>query len=164
MSKVGYRQGDVVLIQQERDVVRTSYLKGQKPDKLGRLVLAEGEVTGHAHVMNPKVAELLNDDRLPSGHSLLVVQEATVQRGDFIEGKVLETMPGGTIRFQQTDRTIIRFHPDDITIQKGGVKVHRAYAPLSHDEHDTIPVSPGTYRVIQQQTAITPQRRISVAD
>jgi hypothetical protein len=155
------RQGDVILV--HTDIDPEAYLNkwhGQynfaavavKPIK-GRVVLAEGEVTGHAHVMEPKGVAFLKPPNMPQGHSVLVVAETTVQRGDFIEGEVLGTMPGGTVRFRQTDGTVIRFNPADIEIMKAGVKVKIAYSPLKHDEHDAIPVGRGVYTVIQHQTA-----------
>lgn len=160
--QVSYRQGDITLVHIADNFVAPDNTPQKKPNKKGQMVLAEGEVTGHAHVMDKDVAKLFSPTSYPSTQQLLVVTEATVNRGDFIEGKVLETMPGGTVRFKGTDGVVIRFHPSDIEIQPNGVKVNRAYAPLTHDEHDAIPVSPGTYKVIQQSTMQT--HRMTVAD
>lgn len=131
------------------------------PDARGRLVLAEGEVTGHAHVMEPKGVEMFVD---PRGETLLVVTETTVKRGALIEGKVIETLPDGTLRFRMTDGIVMRFAPGDITIGKQGVKVNRAYTPLTHDEHDAIPVSIGVYDVVIQHTADVRNVRRQVSD
>lgn len=46
-----YRQGDVILIQVD-DIPATA--RELKRDKLGRIVLAYGEVTGHAHALRDK--------------------------------------------------------------------------------------------------------------
>lgn len=161
---VAYRQGDVTLVQ----IVNTTWPSSRvekKPTKKG-VVLAEGEVTGHAHVMDRDVAKLFEAPGvLPEGHSLLVVTETTVRQGDFIEGKVLETMKDGTIRFKLTDGVVMRFLPDDIEVKGDkGVIVKRAYSPLVHDEHDGIPVGKGTYRVIQHQTVTAQRRRAVVLD
>jgi hypothetical protein len=153
------RQGDVILMH----LTDNPFITGPKylvdPVK-GRIVLAEGEVTGHAHVLEPKGVQFYKPPGMPQGHSLLIVSETQVERGSFLEGKVIGTMPGGTVRFQQTDGTVIRFQPADITEMKGGVKVNIAYSPLKHDEHDAIPVGRGAYTVIQHQTAEARGRRL----
>ncbi|MFJ8431021.1 hypothetical protein ACIQ9P_06935 [Kitasatospora sp. NPDC094019] len=48
-----FRQGDVLLVPVEEGVVpsRVASLAGQPRDARGRLVLALGEVTGHAHAV-----------------------------------------------------------------------------------------------------------------
>lgn len=54
-----YRQGDVLLIPVD------TIPEGAKPvarDTRGRLVLAEGEVTGHAHAILDETAELVTAD------------------------------------------------------------------------------------------------------
>ncbi len=159
------RQGDVVLIPIGNDPVEifnTTDKRHQiQPDKLGRIVLAEGEVTGHAHVLENKGVALFKLPNSEAGHSLLVVMETTVKRGDLIEGKVIGELPGGTIRFQQQDGTILRFLKGDIEITKQGAKVKRAYTPLKHDEHDAIPVGRGVYTVAQHQTAVVERQRVA---
>lgn len=163
--KVAYRQGDVTLIKIPRADGQNSTDFQKKPNKKGQTVLAEGEVTGHAHVMDKDVTKLFTGDGLPTGHSILVVTETTVAEGSFIEGKVIETMKDGTIRFKQSDGVIMRFLPTDITVKGDtGVIVNRAYSPLTHDEHDGIPVGKGTYRVIQHQTVTATRRRAIVND
>lgn len=162
------RQGDVTLVHSDLspEQMLKKYEKHQvKPDRRNRIVLAEGEVTGHAHVLENKGVSFFKPPHLPEGHALLVVTETTVERGSLIEGKVLSTMPGGTIRFQQTDGTIIRFAPDDVQIKEGvGVCVNRAHSLLRHDEHDAIPVSKGVFTVIQHQTADMQARRRVIGD
>ncbi|MFJ4093945.1 MULTISPECIES: hypothetical protein [Streptomycetaceae] len=48
-----FRQGDVLLVPVEKEAVpaRVASLAGQPRDARGRLVLALGEVTGHAHAV-----------------------------------------------------------------------------------------------------------------
>ncbi|MFD9422941.1 MULTISPECIES: hypothetical protein [unclassified Streptomyces] len=48
-----YRQGDVLIVAVEESAVPTHFLKatGELRDGRGRLVLALGEVTGHAHAV-----------------------------------------------------------------------------------------------------------------
>jgi hypothetical protein len=53
-----YRQGDVLLIAVD-DIDNTA---PQKRDPEGRIVLAYGEVTGHAHAIHDKAATLYGTD------------------------------------------------------------------------------------------------------
>ena len=167
------RQGDVVLIHSLRSIdslLSKAKIKPEKRDSRGRLVLAEGEVTGHAHVIDAPKGAFLYRERGKNQFGateelLLVVQETQVQRGQLIEGQVIQTMPAGSIRFRQSDGTVLRFKPSDITIREGvGVVVNRAYTPVKHDEHDAIPLSKGVYNVRQQETMVSPTRRMRVAD
>ena len=94
-----YRQGDVLLVEQ-------SLPKSWLPVRLskvardeGRLVLAYGEVTGHAHVI------------------------------DAPEGEAEQLSTADNQRF-------LRLMSD---------------APLVHEEHDTLSIPKGTYRVVQQE-------------
>lgn len=162
MSEKGvqYRQGDVQIVAINDLPASTTEI----PARDGQSILAAGEATGHNHVMDKKVADLFTFQGAPQGHTVLVVKEATVKRGDLIEGKVIETMGDGTLRFRGEDGVVIRFHPDDVEVVKQGVKVNRAYSPVIHPEHDAIPLSEGKYRVIQHQTQVTAQRRQRVAD
>lgn len=92
-----YRQGDVLLVPCE------GFPPAAKPQQSldGRVVLAEGERTGHAHTMPSDRVVLFREDG--AGH-------------------------GGYLR----------------------VEGARPVA-LSHEEHATIDVAPGTYRVVQQR-------------
>ena len=67
MSKYHVRQGDVLLVK----------IGDEKPTgkakAYGRVVLAEGEVTGHAHVVEGAVAEFVSTD----GNRLLWVEAPT---------------------------------------------------------------------------------------
>lgn len=95
-----YRQGDVLLIEQR---IPRSWLPVRRPAKVerdsGRLVLAYGEVTGHAHVIDAPESE--------------AVQLSTADNQRFL-----------------------RLMSD---------------APLVHEEHDTLRIPKGTYRVVQQE-------------
>jgi len=52
-----YRQGDVLLIRVDQLPSTTIPV----PREGGRIILAEGELTGHAHVVEAATAELLED-------------------------------------------------------------------------------------------------------
>lgn len=85
-----YRQGDVLI-----EAVK-SVPAGAKTLSGARMVLAEGEATGHAHTIDSRYGEMYERD----GILYLNVTEA---------------------------------------------------APLEHQEHATITIAPGTYRVIRQR-------------
>jgi len=94
-----YRQGDVLLIEQPLPRSWLPARLSRVARDAGRLVLAYGEVTGHAHVIDAPEAE-------------------AVQLSDQDNGRFLKLMSD---------------------------------APLVHEEHDTIKVPKGTYRVVQQE-------------
>ncbi len=90
-----YRQGDVLLVR----VADLPNEAGQPRDSKGRLVLAEGEATGHAHA---------------------ILHEGARLHGSELEDRFLEVLA------------------------EGGVD-------LVHEEHATIRVPQGVYRVIRQR-------------
>lgn len=105
------RQGDVLLIRLEQAPEAFVAEVGRRLDRVardrGRLVLAEGEATGHAHVIESDEAELLRED------------EQLLDPGQAVELYLL---------------------------------VHGAEpVPLVHEEHASLPVPPGVYRVVRQR-------------
>ena len=90
-----YRQGDVLLI----EVDHNERAGPQEPDPHDRIVLAEGEATGHAHAIKDRQANLYGED---IGHRFLEV------------------------------------------LAEGGVD-------LVHEEHATIHLPYGGYRVVRQR-------------
>jgi hypothetical protein len=118
LSKKQYRQGDVLLVPIE-DVPR-----GMRsvPLEHGRLVLAHGEVTGHAHAISAGRAELIGrtEDR-----EKLVTAEQAVELYLLVHG--------------------------DEPVQ------------LVHEEHATIDVDPGRYRIVRQRE-YAPEANRLVAD
>jgi hypothetical protein len=55
-----YRQGDVLLVPVAPEEIPTGAMPAPR-DRGGRMVLARGEATGHAHVINGPDTELLAD-------------------------------------------------------------------------------------------------------
>lgn len=101
-----YRQGDVLLI--ETHLSRMQKLRAMMrpvPRDEGRIVLAYGEVTGHAHAIEApeKVATLTEAE---NARFLLLVKDVD----------------------------------------------------LVHEEHDTVTLPAGDYKVVQQETFIAPER------
>lgn len=94
-----YRQGDVLLVEQS---IPRSWLPvrlSKVARDTGRLVLAYGEVTGHAHVIDAPESE-------------------------------------ATLLSDKDNARFLKLVAD---------------APLVHEEHDTISIPAGTYRVVQQE-------------
>jgi len=111
------RQGDVLLVRLEQTpeefLERSQRRIDPVPRESGRLVLAEGEATGHAHVIESDDAELFLEDQ----HLL-----------DPGEAAELYLLVQGT-----------------------------EAAPLVHEEHATLDVPPGVYRVVRQREYRDPQ-------
>lgn len=103
-----YRQGDVLIV----SVSELPSDLDQLARENGRVVLAHGEATGHAHAIKDKRAALFRDPKLAA---------------------VFMRVSGG-----------------------GPVA-------LKHDEHDTIAIPPGNYRVIRQRE-YSPEEIRNVAD
>lgn len=103
-----YRQGDVLITKITRadlpDITRVVEREN------GRLILAHGEATGHAHAVKDGKAELLE-------------------------------RPGDT----EEDARYL-------TVGRGG-------ATVVHDEHDTIELPTGTYRIDRQREHVPPPPR-----
>lgn len=117
MERVQYRQGDVLLIPVDEVPAKMAPVAREN----GRVILAHGEATGHAHAIVDERAELVG----------LAVDEELVTA-------------------DQAAELYLMVHGD------GPVD-------LVHDEHDTIPVEAGAYRVIRQREYAPEQNRL-VAD
>ena len=107
-KKRQYRQGDVLIIPTRTILTNTRPV----PRDRGRIVLAYGEITGHAHAITSKDARLLEGDQL-------------------------------NVRFLEV-------------LAEGGVA-------LRHEEHDTVTIPRGTYRVVRQRE-YAPEAIRNVAD
>lgn len=108
MSQPIYRQGDVLLV---KTTAELSGFRQQTRDARSRIVLAEGEATGHAHVITHRGAELYEGQ---------------------LEARFLKVLADGGIE-------------------------------LVHEEHATITIPPGTYRVVRQREYL-PEGERWVAD
>ena len=106
--KTHYRQGDVLI---ERIPSLPANAKKMAREN-GRVILAHGEVTGHAHAITDKHADLYS------------------------------AVDSGDVTF---------------------LEITEAVAALEHDEHATITLEPGTYRVTRQRE-YSPEAIRNVAD
>jgi len=104
-----YRQGDV-LIERVASLPNGNLTKLDREN--GRVILAHGEVTGHAHALAHEYCDLYASDK-EVGVTFLEIRDAV--------------------------------------------------AALKHDEHSTIPLEPGVYRVTQQRE-YSPEENRKVAD
>jgi hypothetical protein len=102
-----YRQGDVLIIPVKIVPKKLEAI----PRENGRIVLAHGEVTGHAHAIKAEGAALFRDSKLMA---------------------IFMTVSGDGVA-------------------------------LEHEEHDTIAIPGGSYRVIRQRE-YSPQEIRNVAD
>lgn len=138
-------QGDVILFRIPDDIALDT--SDEISPRNGRLILAEGEVTGHHHAIwlrNPPV--MLRDDGAGSGASLadteaMVVKATGKKTGTaklYRDAKAVSTLVKR--KELEHDRSAIGF----LVVEGGPVT-------LKHDEHDAIRILPGRYYVGGQQ-------------
>jgi len=125
------RQGDVLLV--ELDELPPQLEPVPRED--GRLVLAHGEATGHAHVIKGEAQLLADLDEIPPRRRLAA---GARREGRAARRRSRGEMAGRFLRVQAESR-------------------------LLHEEHATLAVPPGNYRVVRQRE-YTPNRPRFVAD
>lgn len=133
-ASLHYRQGDVAI---ERI--------GSLPAKLnkvarenGRVILAHGEVTGHAHSFAEDVAQKYTDEK---GAEFFTVGGTPIQA----------TLPvlrrwKKQVMVHHPELGIIEFHQGDVEIIGDQVTVDGEFGLLKHDEHHAHGVPAGFYR------------------
>jgi hypothetical protein len=100
-----YRQGDVLLIRVDA-VPKTTGRRNR--DARGRLVLAQGEATGHAHAIESALAELFEDR---DGTLYLRVGAAAAEPARLVhEEHAAITLPAGSYRVVRQ----VEYHPADL--------------------------------------------------
>jgi len=131
-----YRQGDVLIIKLPDDVqVKRERAKRVPTDPDRGVVLAYGEVTGHAHALDPSVCTLF-------------MAEPSVLTGETVN-EMIGKLGGG--RFQQGLPETDRF-----------LEVKKPTA-LRHEEHAPVDLPEGVY-VIRRQREYDPEFERMVAD
>lgn len=108
-----YRQGDVLV---ER--VAVTHIETPEPREKGRVILAHGEVTGHAHAIAAPRAKKTKFETVDAQGAPLMVSQ---------------------------------------------LEIEQAVALLEHEEHSTIALEPGSYRVTRQRE-YSPREIRNVAD
>jgi len=137
-------QGDVILMRIPDDVaVDTS---DEITPKGGRLILAEGEVTGHHHAIWLRGVTMLRDDGAGSGATFADTNEMVSKA---------TSKPVGVARLYRDDvaasALVSRGELEHDRSAIGFLIVDNAPVTLEHDEHDAIRIPPGRYFVGGQE-------------
>lgn len=146
-------QGDVLMFQLPKGFApaRTDAIQ-PRDDKL---ILAEGEVTGHHHAIwfNPP---MFRDDGLARALAPNL-QDDVALRGDSHSAAVAQTPPAapeGMAALYRDDELVRRLVKDDLLRDASlcvGFLVVEAPVLLRHQEHDAIRIPPGFYYVGRQR-------------
>jgi hypothetical protein len=152
------RQGDVFL--SPVVAIPKSAKKTKRDD--GRVVLAYGEVTGHAHAIHGKGATLLE---CPEGRFLNVHDDARstlTPVGEVTNDKFVQIMDasGITLRFDREDDRL----GDILAALKERTSVTVPGEILRHEEHDAVIPRPGNYVIPMQREYVAPEIVRQVAD
>jgi hypothetical protein len=149
MSKL-YRQGDVLI----REVTEIPNNLNTVPRDAGRVVLAYGEVTGHAHAITDPAVSMCAADIQDLTRAFLEI-EASVE---LVEA--WECEKDGQIAF------MAGYQPQEV-IEKAGYTVKGRQtipgAVVAHEEHLHMVVPPGSYEV-RRQREYQPAAPVWVAD
>lgn len=128
-----YRQGDVLI---ERIDKIPSGLKKQKPEN-GRIILAHGEVTGHAHAFSPEQCEkFIDTEGREYFHLTGIPIRGRFPVVRFEKNQIAVDMPQG--------RTV--FSRGDVSVEGTKIKVVGDFAILTHDEHTYEAIPAGFYK------------------
>jgi hypothetical protein len=141
------RQGDILLVPVEK--VPEGLV--DVPRENGRIVLAEGEETGHLHMIEAPEA-LFRAEDLDSIEGRFLEVEAEVATEH--EVPIFETKVVGHYTEEEAQEI---GSPDEVkagdpiteTVQVGTRTVKGV--ALTHPEHDTIVLEPGAFRVVRQR-------------
>ena len=152
-------QGDVSIIPIPADI-KISTAREISPVK-GRLILQEGEVSGHHHAVDLRQRNFQAQPR-ESGDPLLATRDPKLR-------KALGGMakPNGVARLYQDDgavREMVRrgiLTRSDLAI--GCLVVEGAPMAVTHEEHDGISLPPGQYLIGRQVESAGAEERV-VAD
>lgn len=167
-----WRQGDVLLIKRDESFLKGRTLKPVPLDR-NRIVLAYGEVTGHAHAVTPEYAGEREKGRRGEGVKGATVTEALLQ-------EAIESFPPSVDRIFDTKvdlRTFLSLPVADETTKnlrniqtvlfetEQGDRFLISEKPflLRHEEHEAIECDEGIYEVRRQRQVTADVMRL-VAD
>ncbi len=146
-----YRQGDVLL---ERVDSLPRKLQPVAREK-GRVILAHGEVTGHAHAIADKNTELL---QTTDGEQFVRID------GRDIKARLpILRRWRGQVLVKDPQLGLMQFAIDDVVIAGKTVVIDGNFALLTHDEHTAHAVPAGNYRNVRQ-SEYDPEEIRRVAD
>jgi hypothetical protein len=148
---VCYRQGDVLV---ERAALLPSKLTKIAREN-GRVILAHGEVTGHAHALDDPGTELFQAE---DGDQYLRV------KGDPMKARLLIVRRWRSqVLVKHSKLGLIQFHESDVIVRDNHVLVDGDFALLRHDEHTAHALPAGDYRNLRQ-SEYDPEEIRRVAD
>lgn len=152
-----YRQGDVLI---ERVASLPSNLTKQKPEA-GRIILAHGEVTGHAHAFDRKAATKFLTEK---GEEFFEVKGVTIHT----ELPLLRQWKN-QVMVKHPHLGVLEFALSDVTVRGDRVSIAGDFGLLTHDEHATHAIPAGFYKGgsgngIVRQREYTPEAIRKVAD
>ena|SRR3990167_3386244 len=109
MKRHSYRQGDIYI--KPIESINVENCIGIQPDKDGRLILAEGEATGHAHAIKNPNAILLKDKNSNRLFLIIKKEEVPLQHEEHSDIPIL---PGNyeVIRQRQYNPQEVRYVAD----------------------------------------------------
>lgn len=129
-----YRQGDVLL---QRVSSFPKKLKAVARER-GRVILAHGEVTGHAHALDERGTSKFQSE---DGSEYFKVKG----RRFYFSLPVLRDWRG-QVMVNHSTHGLIEFAKADVEIRDGMVVVDGAFGLLKHDEHNTQAIPEGLYK------------------
>lgn len=152
-------QGDVSIIPIPAGIAigRHDEIKAVK----GRLILQEGEVTGHHHAIAVGKARNFQAQPRETGDPLLATRDPALRRAFGSAGRAETTGIARMYRDAAAVNEMVRrgiLTRADLAI--GCLVVEGAPVALAHEEHDTIEIPPGQYVIGRQIESAGAEERI----
>jgi len=141
------RQGDILLVPVEKLPDGLT----EVPREDGKIVLAEGEATGHLHMIEASEATFLATDLGEiEGRYVVVEAEAITAEAVYEERKTGRTITPEPYYDEESKATVTPDAFEEVERVKVGEREVPGVA-LEHPEHDTVTVAPGNYEVRRQR-------------
>jgi hypothetical protein len=156
-------QGDVSIIPMPADIKISTVEEIQPVD--GRLILQEGEVSGHHHAIRLDPVQLRNfrPNNRTIGDPVLDARSPVLRKA-FGGGRKIKTF---TARMYRDSRAVRAMRTKGIITREdlviGCLVVEGGPAIVSHEEHDAISLPPGNYLIGRQVESAGAEERV-VAD
>jgi hypothetical protein len=153
-------QGDVVLFRVP-DGLKLDTSDEVKP-RDHRLILAEGEVTGHHHAIWLQAA-MFRDDAL--ARELEAAPASLAATAKLVNGEQQQTQAAGTARLYRDPEAVrVLINQGELAHDRLaiGFLVVEGSVVLRHDEHDAVRIPPGRYYVGgQSEWDVAEERRVA---
>lgn len=129
-----YRQGDVII---ERIDALPKNIKPVAREG-GRVILAHGEVTGHAHAIAERGTEKFTDE---SGREFFRIH------GEQIQTRLkIQRAWRNQVMVKHPKLGLLEFAKADVVIEGDHALINGEFGLLKHDEHNTHAIPAGLYR------------------